>query len=356
LFVLLAAPAAAQSGAAEPTTPHIVDAQGQPLRSAITSLEPAMVGGVKQWLLIRGHDIWNPVLLCLDSAPGVSQMAWSRRYNAELEKHFVVVNWDQRGAGKSFTGKSLNGQGTVDQLVNDVLEVAGQLRTRFRQEKIYLLGHGYGAMIGTLAAQRHPELFHALVAVAPVVNPPEADQAAYRYALDTATQLSDAATIEQLTAIGPPPYTGKGFYARYGAVRAAALRLAGAAYPSNAFRETMSKAIAEAPEYSQAERQRLAQAQSETFTDVYPALARIDLAREAPAVAVPMYFVLGRHDHAAGSHAAEKYFEALRAPMKSLVWFEQSAQAPNYEEPDKFLQMMVGTVLTDTLQRREITH
>ena len=314
-----------------------------------------MVGGVKQWMLIRGHDAWNPVLLYLDSAPGVSQMAWSRRYNGELEKHFVVVNWDQRGAGKSFTGKSPNGQGAVDQLVSDVLEVTGQLRARFRQEKIYLLGHGYGALLGALSAQRHPELFHAFIAVAPVVNPSETDLTAYGYALDAAAELGDSGTIAQLKGLGPPPYSGKEFYARHATVREAALRFAGAEYPSNAFRETMATARAEAPEYTQAERQRLAEAEAETLAAVYPTLGRIDLTRDAPTLGVPVYFVLGRHNSAACPAAAEKYFEALKAPIKSLVWFEQSAQAPNYEEPDKFLQLMVSKVLTDTLQRRELT-
>src|SRR5215203_3235218 len=144
IVLLFTGPVTAQTASTEPSTPPIVDAQGKPVRSAVASLEPTMVNGVKQWTLIRGHDIWNPVLLYVDSAPGVSHMAWSRRYNAELEKHFVVVNWDQRGAGKSFTGKA--GGMTVDRFVEDALEVTAQLRARFRQEKIYLLGHGYGAL------------------------------------------------------------------------------------------------------------------------------------------------------------------------------------------------------------------
>jgi pimeloyl-ACP methyl ester carboxylesterase len=353
MLVLLASPAAAAPPAAEPTTPPITDAQGRPVRSAIASLEPAMVGGVQQWLLIRGHDIWNPVLLYLDSAPGVSQMALSRRYNAGLEKHFVVVNWDQRGAGKSFTGKA--GGMTVDRFVEDALEVTAQLRARFRQEKIYLLGHGYGALIGALAAQRHPELFHAFIAVAPVVKPSETDATAYRYALDTATELGDAATLAQLKALGPPPYTGKEFYARYSAVRAAARRFAGAAYPDNEFRRTLAAATADAPEYTAAERQRLAQGEAETLSAIYPALSRLDLATEVPSLAVPVYLLLGRHNYEACPAAAVKYFEGLQATTKALVWFEASAQAPNYEEPDKFLQVMVGQVLAAAQPRREVT-
>ena len=355
MVLLFTGPVTAQTASTEPSTPPIVDAQGKPVRSAVASLEPTMVNGVKQWTLIRGHDIWNPVLLYVDSAPGVSHMAWSRRYNAELEKHFVVVNWDQRGAGKSFTGKALNGQATVDQFVADLVEVTGQLRARFRQEKIYLLGHGYGALIGAVAAQRHPELFHAFIAVAPVVNPSETDQTAFRYARDAATELGDTALLAELKTLGPPPYTGNGFYARYSAVRTAALRFAGAEYPSNAFRETMTTAAAEAPEYSPSERQRLPQAEADTLTAMYPALARVDLAKHVPAISVPVYFVLGRHNYAACPSAADRYFALLTAPIKSLVWFEQSAQAPNYEEPDKFLQLMVGRVLTGTLQRREIS-
>jgi pimeloyl-ACP methyl ester carboxylesterase len=325
------------------------------VRSAIASLEPVAIGGVKQWLLLRGHDIWSPVLLYLDRAPGTSQMAWSRRYNAALEKHFIVVNWDQRGAGKSFTGKAPSSQSPIEQAVSDLLELTGQLRTRFRQEKIYLLGHGVGATVGAVAAERHPELFHALIAVGPVVNPAEADLASYQYATEAATLGGDTAALGELKALGPPPYAGKELSSNYAALREVTLRFAGAKYPSNEFRQTMAAAVAEAPEYSPAERQRLPEAEAQAFAAMYPALARLDLAREVPALAIPAYFVLGRHDHAAAPLAAEKYFEALKAPAKSLAWFEQSGPAPNYEEPDRFLQLMVSGVLTDTLQRREVT-
>jgi proline iminopeptidase len=72
-------------------------------------------------------------------------------------------------------------------------------------------------------------------------------------------------------------------------------------------------------------------------------------------VAVPVYFVLGRHDRTTCTTTAESYFNALQSPKKALVWFERSGAAPNYEEPDTFIQFMVTTVLTETLKRREVT-
>jgi pimeloyl-ACP methyl ester carboxylesterase len=114
--------------------------------------------------------------------------------------------------------------------------------------------------------------------------------------------------------------------------------------------------LAQAPEYSAAERQRLSAAEAATFSVLYPQLLALHLDREVPALDVPAYFVLGRHDVSAGSVAARRYYEALRAPRKGLVWFEHSGRSPMYEEPERFLQVMTGTVVPETASRGGQTH
>lgn len=166
---------AAATAPTEPFTPPIVDARGTVVRTSIASLEPVNVNGTKQWLLLRGHDIWSPVVLCLDVLPGISDLPLHRRYASTLEKQYIVVGWEPRGTGKSYTGKAEGGL-FVDQYVSDAIEVARQLEARFRQDRIYLVGQGFGAVVGALAAQRAPELFHALVAVDPIVNAAESER------------------------------------------------------------------------------------------------------------------------------------------------------------------------------------
>jgi pimeloyl-ACP methyl ester carboxylesterase len=189
-----------------------------------------------------------------------------------------------------------------------------------------------------------------------MVAPAENDQAAYRYALDVATKAGDQAALGQLNTLGAPPYAGKDLFANYTALRRAALRATGAAYPANPFRTTSAQAIATAPEYSDDERQRLPQAEAETFAVLYPQLARIDLTKQVPALGIPVYVIAGRFDVTSSAPSVERWVETLQAPAKSLTWFELSGRAPTYEEPDKFLQVMVTRVLTETFGRREVTH
>jgi pimeloyl-ACP methyl ester carboxylesterase len=355
LAILLAPPSLpllAQS--ADSTTPPILDTEGKPLRGSIASLEPVVLGDVPQWISIRGRDVWNPVLLHLDRAPGVSDLAAGRHYAQELEKHFIVVHWDQRGAGKSFNPKQ-TGSLQLDRYVSDAIELASQLRGRFRQDKVYLVGNGFGALVAFMAAQQHPELFHALVAVAPMVNAARNEQVAYRFALDAAAQAGDAATLERLRAAGPPPYTGKDMFGKYAATREAAVRLAASMYPDNDYRRAGGAPPAEAPEYLPSERERLPQAEADVFATVYPQAARVNLAELVPSLGVPVYFVMGRHDRTTCATTVESYFTALQSPKKAFVWFEQSGVAPIYEEPGAFVQFMVSTVLSETFKRREAT-
>ena len=355
LAILLAPPSLpllAQS--ADSTTPPILDTQGKPLRGSIASLEPVVLGDVPQWISIRGRDVWNPILLHLDTAPGVSDLAAGRHYAQELEKHFVVVHWDQRGAGKSFNPKQ-TGSLQLERYVSDTIELAGQLRGRFRQDKVYLVGHGFGALVAFMAAQQHPGLFHALVAVAPMVSAARNEQVAYRFALDAAAQAGDTATLERLRSAGPPPYTGKDMFAKYAATRDAAVRLAASMYPDNEYRRSGGAPPADAPEYLPSERERLPQAEADVFATVYPQAARVNLAEQVPSLGVPVYFAMGRYDRTTCATTVESYFNALQSPKKAFVWFEQSGVAPIYEEPNAFVQFMVSTVLSETLKRREAT-
>ena len=122
-------------------TPPILGEDGKPLEGSIASLEKVKLGGEDQWLIIRGHDINNPVMLFLSGGPGASEAARVLRFNQELEKHFTVVIWEQRGCGKSYPSINPKSDLTLDQYEVDLIELSELLRTRFNQEKIYLVGH-----------------------------------------------------------------------------------------------------------------------------------------------------------------------------------------------------------------------
>jgi pimeloyl-ACP methyl ester carboxylesterase len=125
---------------------------------------------MEQWVLIRGADTTNPVLLRLHGGPGAAEMPLVRRYNGELEEHFVVVAWDQRGAGKSNRRGFDEASMTLEQFLQDAHEHTRHLKARFGQERIYLLGHSWGTQLGIRLAARHPEDYWAWVGLAQLVN------------------------------------------------------------------------------------------------------------------------------------------------------------------------------------------
>ncbi len=332
-------------------TPPILGADGEPLPGSIATLEKVRLGGVDQWLIIRGYDVNKPVLLFLSGGPGASEAGRVLRFNGELEQHFVVVIWEQRGCGKSYP--SLNPQSalTVDRYVADIIELADLLRGRFAEEKIYLVGHSWGTIIGLRAAQARPDLFHAYIGTAQMVDVRATDQLVYDLVLEQSRKMGDAQFVQTLEKQGPPPYFGKNPIQPYAT-------LFGREYAmfevpnikSEAYRRDGDAILLmlKQPEYGWLDRIYYLLGLMNTFNVVYPQLQELDLRQDATHLELPVYIVLGRHDMNNPSPIPEEYFNLLEAPRKQLVYFEDSGHGMIWQEADRFHRLMVETVLPET--------
>ena len=178
-----------------------------PLASpGIASLEQLTLGGIDQWILVRGEDRESPVLLFLHGGPGMPAMYLAHAFQRPLEKDFVVVHWDRRGAGKTYT-ESLQPQDLrVGSLLSDTRELVDHLRQRFDERRIYLVGHSFGSYLGTLFAQRHPELLHAFVGVGQVVDEEAALEIQERFIREEARRRGNTEAIEQIESRGVGAY------------------------------------------------------------------------------------------------------------------------------------------------------
>ena len=143
----------------------------------VATLEKVRIGEADQWILARSEDLANPVVLYLHGGPGTSQLTSNRRNARELERSFIVVDWDQRGAGKSYAAINDIDRMNLDQFVADTKELTLHLLTKFRKERVVLVGHSWGSAIGALAAFRYPELFHCYVGIGQIANMAEGEAA-----------------------------------------------------------------------------------------------------------------------------------------------------------------------------------
>ena len=332
-------------------TPPILGADGKPLPGSIAALERVKLGGVNQWLIIRGHDVNKPVLLFLSGGPGASEAGRVLRFNAELEKHFVVVIWEQRGCAKSYPSRHPQAALTVDQYVADIIELTDLLRARFDEEKIYLVGHSWGTIIGARAAQARPDLFHAYIGTAQMVNVRETDQMIYDMVLAHSHQTGDAKFVQTLETQGPPPYFGKNPIRPYATLFGREYQLFEVPNIKNAEYRRDGDAITlmlKQPEYGWLDRAYYLLGLMNTFNVVYPQLQELDLRHDTTHFELPVYIVLGRHDMNNPSVLPEDYFNQVEAPRKQLIFFEDSGHGMIWEEADLFHRLMVETVLPET--------
>jgi pimeloyl-ACP methyl ester carboxylesterase len=170
------------------------------------------IGGIDQWVQIRGDDRDNPVLFWLNGGPGFSTIPSTFAFRA-WEKRFTVVMWDQRGEGKTFalSGTSVKDTMTIDRFTQDGIEVADYLRTRLGKNKVALLGHSWGSILGVHMVHARPDLFSAYVGTGQVVNLEKDAEAAYPLLIERARVLGNRTAEQQLAGVGPPPYPIDGF-------------------------------------------------------------------------------------------------------------------------------------------------
>ncbi|HYU74336.1 MAG TPA: alpha/beta hydrolase [Ktedonobacteraceae bacterium] len=319
-------------------TPRIKDAQGLLVPHSIASLEPVELGGIQQWILIRGKDRNLPVLLYLHGGPGGAQIGWAQPFQSGLEDHFIVVNWDQRGAGLSYSRKVPSDSLTIEQFTRDTLELVNKLRDRFATKKIYLVGHSWGSALGLFAVQQAPECFQAYIGVGQAARMDEQERLCWQWTRETAKEHGNQKAIKQLEHLGCPPY-------RDGLQSAARRsrwtdRFGGLWYHSTLPAAT-GRSLFTSREYSLLDVFRFFRGQGFSLKHTWDELKTLNLMERVPKVEVPVYFYIGRHDHAAPPELARQYFDKLAAPKKTWIWFENCAHFLPFEDPDHFLAMLV---------------
>lgn len=322
------------------STPRITDEDGNIPENSIAELKELELNGRKQWISLRGWDQNKPVLLFLAGGPGGTQMAAVRHELSELEKHFVVVNWDQPGSGKSYYAEKTENI-TAQTYIQDGHALTEYLKKRFSQKKIYLVGESWGSALGIFLIDKYPESYHALIGTAQMVDFAQTERMDYKKAMEIAQSKGDTDLIERLTANGMPPYYGKdvtwksAVYLNYlSAYMAGDPQIQNPGY--NTFKDIGSS------EYGLLDKINFVRGIISTYNHVYQQLYTIDMRTDYTRLEVPVYFFLGRHDVNAPTVLAEEYERMLDAPDKGIIWFEHSGHSPWINERTKFVKEVLS--------------
>ena len=303
------------------------------------------LGGLDQWVMIRGESAANPPLIMLHGGPGLSETRFFRLFNAQLEKSFTVVYWDQRGAGKSFHRGIPRSSMTVEQFVSDLDELVEAVCKRLDKTSVVIFGHSWGSALGVLYAARFPEKVAVYVGSGQYGDGAAGEAASYAYALAEAKRRGNRRALKKLTRIGPPPHTVDALMTE----RTWVTRFEGGMRPT-AWRRLARIALG-VRDSSIIDLPRIARGFRFSLDAMWAETSRLNLHDLAPALQMPVFFFLGREDHWVPPEVSVAYFEALSAPSKELLWFDNSGHEPFADEPAKFnaaMAELVAPVLADS--------
>ena len=310
--------------------------------NGIERLEKVRIGGIEQWVSIRGRDRRNPVLLVIHGGPGYVLMPMSWWSTRDWEEYFTVVQWDQRGSGKTYLLNDPRKVGptmTLARTIADAEEMTEWLRKELGKKKIFLLAHSAGTSVGLQMAERHPEWLYAYIGVGEMADMPESERRGWRFAVDAARRTRNSQAVRELDAIAPyfvpghpnplkDVFTERKWISVFGGTMA--------------FRDG-SKADTDlgelSPDYTDREIPHLWDGNK--FTERYILAEVLNHDWSVPNLDCPVIFFAGRHDYIANSQVLAEWFERLKSPSKQFVWFENSGHMPMTEEPAKFLNSLL---------------
>lgn len=324
----------------------------------IEELKTIKIGGVDQWLHIRGRNRDNPILLYLHGGPGFPMIGFMDAIQRPWEDYFTVVQWDQRQTGKSYyPAEDQKNPVSLEQFIGDTEEVVQYLRQYLGHEKIFLLGHSWGSVLGIHVVKRQPNWLHAYIGVGQVVNFMENERLLFDRLRGHAREQKKEEVLARLESISPyldPNKPAESFAENVSYVRTELSRLAGESMMHNLFWDDALRLF----EFDRLISPHL------TLTDISNAILddevavirppyfltkdiiNIDLPNDVgSSFDIPIFFFSGRHDYQVPVTLSDQWFNKIIAPNKSLIHFEESSHMIVNEEPGKFLVSLVKNVL-----------
>jgi pimeloyl-ACP methyl ester carboxylesterase len=335
--------------AAEAPDPHAILADYGKIVSAngVDEAKAIEIGGIQQWITVRGRDRANPILLVIHGGPAAPDLPNRYLYEPSWADYFTVVQWDQRGGGKTF---ELNDPDTVaptlskERMIQDAQEVVAYLRTNYGKQKIFVLGHSWGSLVGLSLAERKPEWLYAYIGVGQIIDMHEGEKISYEWTLNEARKAGNQQAINELTAIAPYPETdGSVPLDKLGTERKWSIIFGGLIHGRKSY-DTLENTEKISPDYTETDFKAIDQGSAFTLPKLLPDLMSGDFTK-VKKLNCPVLMFAGRYDYTTPSVLVKRWFDGVEAPSKRFVWFENSAHMIYEEEPGRFLVHLVQDAL-----------
>ncbi|MGW4465113.1 alpha/beta fold hydrolase [Micromonospora sp. NPDC004704] len=299
------------------------------------------IGGIDQWIGIRGEDRDNPVLLVVHGGPGSPYSVFTPLLRS-WERHFTVVHWDRRGAGKTLgrNGRSGSGEMTFDRMVEDGIEVVEFLRRHLRKDRVILLAGSMGTLVGIPLVQRRPDLFSAYVGTDHYVDMARNEAQGLRLTLDRLRAAGNTRAVAILERIDPDP--SRWDLSTWG--RKMNWTMKTDPVEPNAVTKLLFPLALTSPTHSLRDVVHLASGFAYSQRVLFEQFMSYDARRYGTRFEVPFFLFQGSTDVLTLTTLAQEYYAEVQAPTKALVLIGDASHFAAFTQPDRFLDALLTHV------------
>ncbi|MFF7976780.1 alpha/beta fold hydrolase [Streptomyces sp. NPDC007905] len=298
------------------------------------------IGGIDQWISIRGEDLSNPVILEVHGGPGASNLVFTPRTRA-WERHFTIVRWDMRGAGRTFAAGGPAGQGemTLDRLYRDALEVTHHIRGRLGVSRLLLVANSFGTVTGLRLARNHPELYSAYVGTDQNILGGGRDTSSYEALLARLEKAGKKKELAKVSAMGPD----RTAWSAHEWSEHAKIVVTTDPLTYDTLKTVVIRSLWFSPFHSL--RGLRAYLKGMTFSEqLGPQAMSIDEYAEGTTFRLPFFLFQGDSDVLTPPEPAHRFYEEVTAPVKDFALIRDASHFASFRHPDQFLDLMLSKV------------
>ncbi len=299
------------------------------------------IGGIEQWIGIRGEDRSNPVLLILHGGPGASCSIFTPRI-CTWEKHFTIVHWDQRGSGKTLrrTGKHGTSALTLDRLTCDGIEVAEYVRRYLQVSKVVLMGQSFGSAIALPMLKIRPDLFSAYVGTDQNIGMVRGRNEAHSATLKRLRSAGLNKGVSALERIGPNPsrWTADDYFTN------AKWTMKSDPPACCRIMQLLKSSIWYSPDHTLIDIANFSRGMHFSLEHLLPDAVRFDAWTQSIHFEMPFFIFQGERDVLTSTALAEAYFRDVTAPVKGMTLIRDSGHFAAFLRADQFLAELLARV------------
>lgn len=312
-------------------------------KKSFAHLEKININNSSQWVLVRGKNIDAPLLIHVQQGPGLPIISEANEMEKRLhlENNFLVVYWDQRGCGKSFSKNVLPETINLEQMADDIITCTKYLLKKYNKNKAILAGYSIGATTSLMAAAKDSSIFTAIFATGTDIDMPYANHYALDFAMNKAVAGNNKKLIQKINDLKSQPIVETKKFQQRAKILT---NLGGIKADSNYNSLVLSsvKNILFSRYYGIGGLVKTMKGMAFCQNALIPELNSFNLFQKVKKVSVPVHFIQGSLDAIAPPAKGKAYYEQLETADKSFSVFEKSAHMPQYEESEKFSNLIIS--------------